>query len=390
MVAQGTAAWRLRTALGMAGGRKSGTALIMNQSLKQPFRFLIRKAFRCDPGEAKLRLQECIAESARTVVMLLILKPAADYLPQRWALAFAKWLSVVADITIMDDGQPARTAMKRAFNLSDEHAGQAARQWLATQFCDFVVFRRIARRREDPAKWKIVQKNVEALQQLRESRTPFIIATGQSTRRAHVPFFTLAIAPTRIVAAVQPLPPKAWRPRAIRLRTQVGQLKDGCKHARPGELEFFIIGEPPILDLGEYLRQPGNILYVTVDAYWPGKRWAYHRPFAGYHSFSLTTGPATLARLTQCPILPCFPFLDSDGAVVLEWGDVIPPALPTDAEADVRITDELLDRLERAIGSRPTQYVNAIGRGRRWNADAARWEDQQSTSSRSVSCDDHQ
>jgi hypothetical protein len=312
--------------------------------------------------------------------MLLILKPAADYLPLRWALVLAKWLSVVADITIMDDGQPVGASMKGAFNLSDEHAVQAARQWLATQFCDFVVLRRVARGREDPTKWRIVQKNAQALQQLRESGASFILATGQFARRAHVPFFTLAIAPARMVLAAQPAP-KGWSPRAIRVRAQLAVARNAFMHTRPGRLELFVVGQTPTLDLDELLRHPDNVLHVTVDAWWPAKRWAYHRPFAGFHSFSLTTAPATLARLTQRAILPCVSLIDSDGAVVLEWGDVIPPPLPSDAEADVRITDELIDRIERAIGSRPTQYVSSPGRWRHWNGDLARWEGQDSTSS---------
>jgi lauroyl/myristoyl acyltransferase len=323
--------------------------------------------------------------------MLLILKPAADYLPLRWALGLANWLGVVADITIMHDGQRARANMKGAFNLSDEDAVQAARQWLANQFCDYVVLRRVGRGREDPAKWRVIQKNVQALEQLHESGKPFILATGQFTRRAHVPFFTSMIAPARIVAAVQPLP-KGWSPRAIRVRTQVAQARKGFKGARAGKLEIIVIGQQHTLDLDEYLRHPYNILYVTVDAHWPAKRWAYHRPFAGYPSFSFTTGPATLARLTQCPILPCLPFVDGSGAVVLEWGDVIPPPPLSDVDADVRITDELIDRIERAIGSRPTQYVNAPGRWRRWNGDAGRWEDLDpgSTSTASVRFEDHE
>jgi lauroyl/myristoyl acyltransferase len=352
----------------------------MSQRLRQFGRFIVRGMFRCEPGKVRAILQENISEGARAVIMLLILKPAADFLPLRWAYVLGCKLSVVADIAIMHDGQPARTNMKEAFGLSDEEAVQAAREWLTNQFHDYIVLRRIERGREDPTKWRIVQRNAPALTQLQESGKAFILATAQFTRRAHVPFFMTMISPARIVAAVQPLP-KGWSPGAIRVRAQVVQARRGFQKARASKIELIVIGQPQTVDLGEYLLHPGNILYVTADAYWPGKRWIYRRPFAGFQSFPFTIGPATLARLTQCPILPCLPFVDCDGTIVLEWGEVIPPPSPFDVQADFRITDKLIDRVEQAVGSRPTQYINTAGRSRRWDGCASRWEEMEANAS---------
>jgi hypothetical protein len=47
-----------------------------------------------------------------------------------------------------------------------------------------------------------------------------------------------------------------------------------------------------------------------------------------------------------------------------------------DEQADIRITNEILDRIERAVGRWPGQYVLPIGGQRRWNAAACRWEDE--------------
>ena len=342
-------------------------------TVKRWLRSLCYKLFHCDPMRVALHVQDVIAECARTIAMLFVLGPAADYLPHKWARALARQMAFLAAITVMDNGRRAYTTMKRAFDVSDERALGLAREWLATQFCDFVALRRVARGREKPANWRIVQTNEGLLRQLRESRTPFILATGQFSREATLACFTPLVCPEGMIVAVQPEIPLVWQPRAMRLRVQYGQLLDGWYHASPGKLEYYIIGQSQ-RSLRERVQIPGTIIYITVDAYWFADD-AYRRPFAGYGSYPVTTRPAKLARLAQCPILVCVPYIDSDGKVVLEWGPIIPPPLPEDSEADARITNSLIDALECAVGLRPTQYANAIGVGRRWNASAGQWQE---------------
>jgi hypothetical protein len=60
---------------------------------------------------------------------------------------------------------------------------------------------------------------------------------------------------------------------------------------------------------------------------------------------------------------------------VLEWSTPIPAPERNDDGADARITNEVLDTLERAIGLRPGQYVLAIGEQRRWNETTKCWVD---------------
>ncbi len=59
-------------------------------------------------------------------------------------------------------------------------------------------------------------------------------------------------------------------------------------------------------------------------------------------------------------------FQRADGTVVIEWGTPISPPERKDQDADVRVMNQLLNFIERAVGSRPTQYVSEIGASRRW------------------------
>ena len=46
-----------------------------------------------------------------------------------------------------------------------------------------------------------------------------------------------------------------------------------------------------------------------------------------------------------------------------------------DVDADVRVTNEILDWIERRIGDRPDQYVLSFGAERRWSPVARCWLD---------------
>ena len=354
----------------------------MYKNLKKLLKIIIRTLVRCELYELYEvipRLRVGIAEVARTMAMLLVLKPAAIYLPRKWALALAERIGLLADILPLGN-RFTRTLMKQAFHLSDECAIRNARKWLARPFCDYVILERILRGREDLTKWRIAQSNAETVQQLHASGTPFIVATAHFPRQAVVAFYMPWITPGRILAVTQPLPPKSLHPYALRIRTQKGHILDCFRHVRQGELEFFFVGQGTFYDLVNHLHQRGTVVHAAVDVWWSRKRHSYKRPFAGHKLFSFSTGMATLSRLAQCPIVTYVPFIDDDGTLVLEWGSVIPPPSPADVKADIRITDEILRRMELAIGLRPTQYVLSIGQGRLWNAHTCRWDDQESAS----------
>jgi lauroyl/myristoyl acyltransferase len=122
------------------------------------------------------------------------------------------------------------------------------------------------------------------------------------------------------------------------------------------------------------LQQPGNAVIISVDAYWKGGGPNLRRNFAGNRMYQFGTGAASLARLARCPIIPCVTFLEREGAVV-EWGIPIPPPAANDERADIQGTDQLLQYIERGVGSRPSQYVLDIGASRRWNSSAEQWQD---------------
>jgi lauroyl/myristoyl acyltransferase len=113
---------------------------------------------------------------------------------------------------------------------------------------------------------------------------------------------------------------------------------------------------------------------IATDAAWHGdKTGAHTRPFAAFAAQSFALGTARLARLSQRPIVACVPFFDGDRRVVMEWSPVIAPPAREDAAADARVTDEILDWIERRIGERPGQYVLSFGQDRRWSAVAQCW-----------------
>lgn len=95
-----------------------------------------------------------------------------------------------------------------------------------------------------------------------------------------------------------------------------------------------------------------------VDAPWrKNVRGSFARPFASRSNQWFATGAARLARAAQCPIVLCLSYLDETGIVTFEWVRVIDPPAEQDADADVRISNMLLDDIEAAIGRYPTQYV---------------------------------
>lgn len=328
--------------------------------------------------ELSWRLRNEIAESTRALTMLVVLKPAADYLPARRARAVAELIGLLRDVSPLGS-RSIRPLMKRTFHFSDERAMRTARQWLATRYCDFVALRRIVRGREDPTNWRVVEMNAEGVRSLRESGASYIVATGHFSRDPQIALFMPAATPGRILAVYGAKPPQGFSPHAVRGRTELGQMLECIRQVHEGNVEFFFIGHGTISDLVQHLRQHGSVAVVHVDPVWQRKRRRYDRPFAGHRLYPVSTGTATLARLAQCPIATCIPFVADDGTVVLEWGTIIPPPAPTDENADIRITNELLDRFERAVGLRPAQYVLPIGGERQWNAATSRWEEGAST-----------
>lgn len=317
------------------------------------------------------RVRHDIAEATRALAMLAVLMPAADHLPAAWAYEVAEFIGVLRDVSPFGS-RSTRRVLKDAFRLSDECATRAARSALAARYADFVTLRRIVRGREDLAGWRILEKNAEEVRSLRESGGSYIVATGHFRRGPQTALFMPAITPGRMLVVCGAKPPRGFSPRAIRGRTELCQMLESFRRAHQGNLDTFFIGQR--FGLLEHLRRPGSVVFVNVDPLWQKRRSRYERPFVGHRTYSVSTGTAALARMAQCPIAPCIPYVDTDGTVVLEWGRLIRPLGGADKHADISITDELLDYIECAVGLRPAQYLLPIGDERRWDADTCRWK----------------
>lgn len=334
------------------------------------------------------RIRQDAAETVRALVMLLVLRPAADHLPRRLARQLAQLVGFLVALS-PTRGRATYSAMRKAFGFSRARAFLAAQQWLARPFQDFVVLRRVLRDREDSTQWKVEERSSEAVRRIKESGQPFIVATGHFARESHLGLLLLRVLPHRIGLVAAPLPPRSWNPFAFRMWLQYGQILDAIKHLRPNDLSFKFTGSV-FLRLDKHLHLQGNVVVISVDAYWkgggsylrqgsspapPSATGVYTSPFAGQREYRVATGTASLSRLAQCPIVPCVTFMQDDDTRIVEWGAPIPPPAPNDKDADIRITHQLLRYIERAVGLRPTQYVLDIGDSRRWNALEEEWQD---------------
>lgn len=328
------------------------------------------------------------AELARGLVMLLLLRPASDWLPRSLARGLAQLVGLLIALS-PTRGRSTYLSMLRAFGFSKSQAFWASQQWLARPFLDFVVTRRILNNREDWARWKVQEIGSELAKQIKDSGQPFILATGHFARESFLHLFLPAVLPHRIGFVAAPLPPWSRNPFIFRMRLQYGQLLNALRHVRPDDLDLLFTGGA-FSKMLERLGRRDNIVTIAVDAYWMGggpylgqdltsapkkSTGQYSRSFAGLLVYRIVIGAAAVSRLTQCPILPCSMFQRADGTVVIEWGTPISPPERKDQDADVRVMNQLLNFIERAVGSRPTQYVSEIGASRRWNASRSEWED---------------
>jgi lauroyl/myristoyl acyltransferase len=311
----------------------------------------------------------------RALLMGFVLRPAADLLPRKSALAVAGWCASVM-LHVPSTGRPALMTMKKAFRMEGVQRTRNAREYLAQPFYTFVITHRLLRGLESIEGWKIEESNNRDVIQLRDSGQSFIVATGHFVRHAVFALYFPNTTPWPLLASVGPLPAFSLAPSVIRIRLQFGQYLRGLQHCR-SDIELVFAGaEGAGRKLLGRMKGDGANAIITADAFWNDHNGrGLTRPFAGHTSHTFATGAATLGRLAQCPVLTCAPYLKNDGTIVLEWGPTIQPPPRTDKEADIRNTNLIVEFLEGAIGRRPSQYTLFIGEERRWNAALQQWED---------------
>jgi lauroyl/myristoyl acyltransferase len=265
-----------------------------------------------------------------------------------------------------------RHQMREAFPGQSQDAARLAAEWLGRPFRDHVNSVRVASGREQPRDWTVEMRGAPDM--LQDPNQSFIIATGHFSREAMTVLYLPSVLPQRLATVVAPLTQEK-SPHGTRVRVQMRAIRKGIERVRNGDVYIAdVAGRAFLVRLLHHLRAPGGAVIIATDAAWHGEKGeGYTRPFAGLTSQAFALGTARLARMSQRPIVTCVPFLDGDRRVVMEWSPVIQPPARDDASADVRITDEILDWIERRIGARPGQYVLGFGRERRWSAVAQCW-----------------
>lgn len=304
--------------------------------------------------------------------MFAILGFSARRLPRSWTLAFALFFQALLAISPM--GLRAKKVTRKTFPAEAKGIAKLTADWLGRPFRDHVIAVRIAAKREQVRDWEIDMRGPPAM--LADPEASFIIATGHFSREAMTALYLPWIIDKRLATVVAPMT-QSKSPRGLRVRLQMREMRKGIQVARNGDVDIAdVAGKSFLVRLLHHLRDPGGVVIIASDASWGAHHISVHvRPFAGFASQSFALGTARLARLSQRPIVTCVPFLDGDRRIVMDWSPVIPAPARDDSDADTRITNEILDWIERRIGERPDQYVLSFGQDRRWSPVAQCWID---------------
>lgn len=324
--------------------------------------------------ERLARFPAWFGDAAKAFVMLLILRPAADWLPRRWAFALARACGRI-HAAMPFYGRRKYDVVKRTLRNDPKKARLLTAAILSRHFIDFVMFRRYLRGRENIEELPVVESNVQIVAELRRSSTPYIVITGHFSRYTVMPLYLSRIIPQRIISIVNAPVPKSLHPQKIWLRAHFGQMLAFLARVRP-DMQFLFPGNSDLFKkLIRGMKQPDNTLVVAVDAPWDKQRpGSIIRAFAGRKSAGFATGAARLSRMTQCPMVLCIPHLNDHGQINLDWIRLIEPPDPKDANADIVNTNLLLDDIEHAIGLYPDQYVIDVFGQRTWDCETQRWQ----------------
>lgn len=323
------------------------------------------------PRSARL-CREALAQAVEAfrAALFLVAGAAARFLPRSWAYGVSSCIRWLLAATPM--GVRARGVMRETFPSQRAEAARLAGEWLERPFRDHVNAVRIASGREKARDWTVDMRGAPAL--LDDLDQSFIVATGHFSREAMTALYMPWLLQRRLATVVAPLT-TSKTPLGLRVRTQMRQMRKGIERVREGDVDIAdVAGKAFLVRLLHHLRDPGGAVIIATDAAWHGDPTGAHtRPFAAFATQSFALGTARLARMSQRPIVTCVPFLDGERRVVMEWSPVIQPPARNDAAADARITDEILDWIERRIGERPGQYVLSFGHDRQWSPVARCW-----------------
>ncbi len=310
------------------------------------------------------------AVEAFRALLFIILRAAALSLPRSWAYGLANGVQAV--LAASPIGARARSDMRATF--PSQRTDDIAADWLGRPFRDHVNATRIAAGIERSREWTVDMRGAPAF--LEDPSQSFIMATGHFSREAMSCIYMPWIVRRRLATVIAPMT-QAKTPRGLRVRLQMREMVNGIRAMREGDVDIAeVAGKSFLVRLLHHLREPGGVVVIASDASWGAEKGGgITRPFAGYASQNFALGTARLARLSQRPIVACVPFIVSDRHFIMEWSPIIAAPDRDDAAADLRITNEILDWIERRIGERPDQYVLSFGTERRWSSVARCWVD---------------
>jgi lauroyl/myristoyl acyltransferase len=319
-------------------------------------------------------LQPLVGHLVFAAVMILVLRPTATLLPFARALSIARAFGYVNAVMPAFGVRKTRLIAHAFGPIGAIDALRLAAEHVARPLCDSVILRRALRGFPDRNHWRIEQRGRPCVDRVWASGETFILATAHFTRQAFMALAHREILPHDITSVSLPLPRRTRDPRTWWAQYHYGQILECSRASRP-EIKFvYPVKSGAYRQLVETLRKPGNVVMVHIDA--PATSMGvdtYCRPFAGLESRRFATGAARLSRVTGRPIVVCIPYLEDDRTIVLDWTRVIEPPEGGGIEADRRVTDTMLDDIERAIGRHPDQYLMDFLGTRRWDASAERW-----------------
>jgi lauroyl/myristoyl acyltransferase len=316
-----------------------------------------------------------LEELVRIASLKVLLSPGALFLPKRWAIRLANALSLLLVISPAT-GPRIYWQMRRVFGRGRFESFRLAWGWLGRGYRDFVIYKRILLKRENPKAWEVIERNVENINKLRGTGESYIVAGGHFLQALSFTMYSPTITYGNIIRVSDPIQNRSWKLKTLRIRYQFGMHLKALLSCYEIDKEIIFV-EPDLRAakrIYNRIRKEGNVVFIDIDAWPKYQRSNYMRPFAGFKNRAFATGTVQLARMARCPIICCIYYLDNQGKINLEWGEPI-RNIGENLKDHVKVMDELLDKLEIAIGNNPTQYALEIGEERRWNQVNRRWEE---------------
>jgi len=317
------------------------------------------------------------ADLLRGLMLLLIFRPAAFVLPERfiWGLAYC---CATVFVVLQASGRRMAHDYRAAFGVSRGVALKMAIRTHATRFHEFSYLQKIILRWIDPFSSPVHIEASDEARAIVAGSGSFMVALAHFERtKAVAAIFHPTVFDGRPVHAVAfKLPNLVFLPHLWRMSLQLRQLLRATRQARPHGLEFVYLGGATG-KLIDTLRTQRAMATVNIDAHWPrGRSSSLTRPFAGATHRTFSTGSAKLARMSGAPLLLAIPMMSDDGdAVRMRLFGPFHSNATSEDQRDIEVTQRMLDVIEREVGERPCEYLLDIGGDRRWDPGAQRWLD---------------